>query len=500
MKHKTSQHEHGQILVILALALVGLLAFTALAIDVGMVFTDRRYDQNVADSSALAGAEKAMKLMLQPGTDWKILCNTGGFFSDPNQTAIKKAAVDRASTNNATISPDGIGGQNGVELICTNGSNNAAGYLDVHVMVSSVTPTSFAHVFWGGTLRNTVEAIARVVPPAPAGFGNNIIALLDSCGGNDGGLLFDGNTQVISYDGTMYTNWCTKNTSASTIVKSVYSTYPYNCIPDGIGYNDPGSVSNPWNENSCPPDISSPPVYIDYPTPANPSCPADFWPDIDRNDLNAAIGETVTLEPGSYHSIRVTVTKGNIRLKPGLYCIDSPQTNQGFVFTGGSIISLYLESPGVYKEVDRTEGCQAVSAGTPCGNTFWMKNGSFQVSGNGTQILAAATNDTVDKESDAMAVPGLLIGAPFSFTGLVNIEGTATDTFMGTIYVPHGEVVVGGNTTTNPLPPGVTDPNQGPSFNQILADRIKFHGTAGVNVIYNSGNPYTPNGYLELLK
>ena len=51
--------ERGQILVILVLALIGLLAFTALAIDVGMVFSDRRYDQNVADASVLASAEKA---------------------------------------------------------------------------------------------------------------------------------------------------------------------------------------------------------------------------------------------------------------------------------------------------------------------------------------------------------------------------------------------------------------------------------------------------------
>jgi len=45
--------ERGQVLVLLVLALVGLLGFTALAIDGGMVYSDRRTAQNAADASAL---------------------------------------------------------------------------------------------------------------------------------------------------------------------------------------------------------------------------------------------------------------------------------------------------------------------------------------------------------------------------------------------------------------------------------------------------------------
>src|SRR5512135_2933925 len=64
MQLEKSRQEQGQILVILVLALVALLAFTALAVDVGMVFTDRRYVQNVADSVALAGSAAASKTMI----------------------------------------------------------------------------------------------------------------------------------------------------------------------------------------------------------------------------------------------------------------------------------------------------------------------------------------------------------------------------------------------------------------------------------------------------
>ena len=55
-KNMKNKKESGQIIVLLAVALVGLLAIASLAVDVGLVSADRRYAQSVADSSALAGA------------------------------------------------------------------------------------------------------------------------------------------------------------------------------------------------------------------------------------------------------------------------------------------------------------------------------------------------------------------------------------------------------------------------------------------------------------
>ncbi len=52
----TSRNERGQALVIMVFALIGLLAFVALAIDGGNTLTERRRAQNAADAGALAGA------------------------------------------------------------------------------------------------------------------------------------------------------------------------------------------------------------------------------------------------------------------------------------------------------------------------------------------------------------------------------------------------------------------------------------------------------------
>ncbi|MEW6569318.1 MAG: pilus assembly protein TadG-related protein [Chloroflexota bacterium] len=48
--------ERGQAIVLLALGFVILLASTGLAIDGGMVYTERRRAQNAADAAAMAGA------------------------------------------------------------------------------------------------------------------------------------------------------------------------------------------------------------------------------------------------------------------------------------------------------------------------------------------------------------------------------------------------------------------------------------------------------------
>src|SRR5215216_1445961 len=53
---KLKSQERGQALVIIALAVVGLFGFSALAIDGSRVFSDRRNAQNAADTAALSAA------------------------------------------------------------------------------------------------------------------------------------------------------------------------------------------------------------------------------------------------------------------------------------------------------------------------------------------------------------------------------------------------------------------------------------------------------------
>src|SRR5947209_17569038 len=52
----TQQRNRGSILPLVALALVGLCGFVALAVDVGMLLVARTQCQNAADAAAMAGA------------------------------------------------------------------------------------------------------------------------------------------------------------------------------------------------------------------------------------------------------------------------------------------------------------------------------------------------------------------------------------------------------------------------------------------------------------
>ena len=65
MYHKKS--EKGQALILIVIAIVGLIGLTALAVDGGMAYSERRQSQNAADSAALGAA----LVKAREGTTWQ---------------------------------------------------------------------------------------------------------------------------------------------------------------------------------------------------------------------------------------------------------------------------------------------------------------------------------------------------------------------------------------------------------------------------------------------
>src|SRR5512146_435181 len=194
MKKNSPSHEGGQILVILVLALVALLAFTALAVDVGMAFSDRRNDQNAADSIALAGSQAAVAHVLEtykndpsktmgttdtlvcPGAGWKSTDAPGGDWVKNAMHDAFQAAWERGNKNYFTLSTVDLGSytalqaaQEGIFVQCVPTIDQSGHYTEAegiytYAMVSTNTSTSFAHMIFRDTLRNTVTAISRAQP------------------------------------------------------------------------------------------------------------------------------------------------------------------------------------------------------------------------------------------------------------------------------------------------------------------------------------------------
>ena len=174
---KTINRNHsdeGQVLPFLAVCFVILLGFAALAIDGGMLFSDRRHAQNAADASSLAGGSGAAYFMRAHNVSYDaFICGSSGTLS--TQNAAETAAITYATLNDYVIDND-ISDKHGVTVSCeiTDLGSYEDKHFDVITQITRDTSTSFAHLVYNGPMRNEVEAITRVYPPTPLAFGKAI--------------------------------------------------------------------------------------------------------------------------------------------------------------------------------------------------------------------------------------------------------------------------------------------------------------------------------------
>jgi putative Flp pilus-assembly TadE/G-like protein len=137
---KIKHSERGQVLVLIAFAIIVLAGMVGLVVDGGNSFLDRRNAQNAADSAVLASALARVK-------------------GDPNWTG---AALESAATNG--YNNDGV--RNIVELHTPPQDGPYAGDINyVQVVITSHVPTYFARVIGRSELINIVEATARTKLP-----------------------------------------------------------------------------------------------------------------------------------------------------------------------------------------------------------------------------------------------------------------------------------------------------------------------------------------------
>lgn len=161
MKH--GKQEKGQALILIALAVVGLFGFAALAIDGSRVYSDKRHAQNAADTAALAAA-----LAHARGED------------------INTAATDRATSNGY----DGGATSDVTVTVATSPSGvcpaNTVGK-DITVDIVSTINTTFARVLGRQTVTSAVTATARSCGSytGPPFLGNAIVSLAPSGVGFD---------------------------------------------------------------------------------------------------------------------------------------------------------------------------------------------------------------------------------------------------------------------------------------------------------------------------
>ena len=452
MKQST-QAQKGQIIVLFALVLVGLIAFAGLAIDGAMVYSDRRFDQSSADGAALAGAGAAGNTMQMRDIFFFRDFNCSDFnTSGSKMNAVKHDAIDaaiaRAGANSVALDND-ISDGHGVVVRCVNNGNAWQNrYIEIEVQVTSVTDTSFSQIVNDAPLQNTVTAIARVYPPNTAGYGNAIVSTdTDSCGtGSDkGGIEFGGGIDVNITGGGIFSSSCISGNGANHVIAQ----------GPGVTYMttyDPPTANGAYILPAPQPTIEGlPPVTVEI-----PQCGTG-------EAISVNSGGNIT--PGNYKSITLQNNE-TLTMAPGLYCMTGDFSISGSAVVTGTGVTIYMQKKG--------------------SNQY----SNFTVNGTGAVNLSAPSTYGPDP---APAIRGVLIRfAEDNDKGIVTLEGSGAGTFGGTIYAPDSEIKIGGTSNTGT--------SQTLYNTELIGDKVTISGNTSININYQNNLFTLRPAWLTLMK
>lgn len=279
----TKKTESGQVLFLLVIGIVSLIGFTALAIDGGRLYSERRTAQGVSDTSAFTGA-----LYI-------------GRSSDITQTVKDNAvlaALERAKDN---------GYDNADPDVTVTAAVDQVGYyyLVTTEITTEIDPT-FVQLVYSGPLIVNASAVARVLPLSDAGFGQALFALNDSA---CDALKFSGDADIdINGSGIVSNSDCCPDALSfegnnNTDIEDDVSTA--GCV------NTQGSATySSGSTNEGVPPV--PPFNVPL-----PDCTgmADGHSHMDWGT------NTRTYHPGRYSGLSLRRSSRTYIFEPGLYCI-----------------------------------------------------------------------------------------------------------------------------------------------------------------------------------
>lgn len=426
----THKQEKGQILVLFVLGLVGLLGLTALAIDGSMVYSDRRFDQSVADSAALAGATAASDI-INGLSNQLFHCGDSAVITAMNNAlyAAQTRAANNGFTGATALALQDLSTQHGVYVTCNDSVKPK--YLAVEVHLSSETATSFAHLVFGqDKIRNTVTSVVYLYPQRPVAAGYAIVGMHETCNA----VEYDGNiTNIVNGGGVFSNGGITKNGSSGYMKADSWGTVKANC--GNHDYTGDGDLNDGINVSGAPTIVGS--VHTNQPEISI------YLPEIDCNSIPAATFDptTNTWSKGRHPGFKVNNNEV-VHLAPGLHCL--------------------------------TSGIQATAKGKLFGSevTLYFQNGSFDGNGKGQIELSAPTTEPGNIIDGMQGV--VIYIDPDNTGGEVDMQGTSDAKYTGTVYVPNGHIDFGGTSGTAPT-----------YTTQFIGRTVKMHGTPEVTINYD---------------
>jgi hypothetical protein len=457
-----NKSEKGQVIVVLAIALLVLLAFAALGVDGSHIYAERSRAQAASDSTALAAA-----LAGSQGGNW----NSAGLLQ-----AAKNGFNNDGTTNTVTISHPPVSGA----------YVGLSQYYQVKIM-TKIKPV-FASLIFSNGLTNTVETFTRVTSGVLSD-GNSLVATnpstdcaikntgsgsiivenggvfsnsnntksLCSTGSGSGltlhnssakiagGLNLTGSGNVVINTGNLYSAGQLKSTGSGGVDVNGGAIYLLNTVNktgSGTITADGGIFQNQ------PSPVVSQQTWADLATPNCNSLPtrsADFTCSADH-----------TIDPGYYPDGINQAGSGDLTLHPGLYCLDDDLKLSG----SGSI--------------------------TGNGVMFYIRNESdFLQTGSGSIHLTAPTN-LVDASGNQWS--GMLIYMNPSFATTVKITGSGNMLYTGSIWAKNSECTVSGSGSSNGL------------HSQVICSTIELNGSGNITVLYNASDNFGGSAVIDLIQ
>lgn len=301
-----NKHEQGQILVLVVLAFVVLLGFTALTIDGGQLFWTRRRAQNAADTAAMTAAFARIR-----NEDW---------YSAGLAQAANYGFQDDARNDVTLVNPPRSG-------VYAPPANHSDRYFQA--VITATLDSAFAHFVYDGPMVTTVEAVAVFYPPNNIFSGNALHATNETA---CQALWFSGNGTTEIDGGNIFSNSSASGTPSS-CHSGVASGSSADISVTGGGINIAGSFRNQAGAT----------ITTDYGLNtgvAHEQIPPVPLPDCSGLPTQTYNGGSGTIYPGWYpNGIRVNSNSTNLEMSPGLYCMgDDVTINGGRVHGEGDVL------------------------------------------------------------------------------------------------------------------------------------------------------------------
>ncbi len=434
---KRRRSESGQSYIILAIMMVGMLGFSALAIDGGNLYHEHRRAQNAADAAAMAAA--LAKIKGQPLGTVALTSTTSNDFATTAQHCIPAG-------------PDcilGVGPDLTIEVTNPPREGQYAGNPEyIRVYIEHKVNTSFAHLVFSGGLSDTVEAVSRVWPTQNFTPGYAIFATTEH---DCKGVWFSGTGDTNVTGGGVYSNSDAASASCQSGVQGGGGAISV-ANPHGIEVVGTFNLGGSGAVNPAPTDYA--PKQRIRPMMDTPDC-SGLW-DYGQMKINSAGAHTI--HPGRYEEITI-LANADVTMNPGMYCIYG---NKGFTSNGGSITGTDI--------------------------FIYMGDGGFDLGGNTLVNLSAVDppNTLVDPSHNDWA--GMLLYVDPNNTNPITITGASNTLYSGTIYAPSSLVTLEGGGTTI----GINA--------QVIGQSVKISGNAELNLTYDESKLFLLPPAIDLVK